>query len=172
MYPLEECHVQGDDVCSYLWGDSKYREVIAINNERDCQSYYGGLNLLSNQFIARHYGAGNRVNSVIFLEEIKALHTQDNSAQKLLLIWDGASYHRGEKMKKFSCYKITKKSEKIGQLFVSVCRIMPRKKIPLRAFGYKLKTLVGASITDVRVLQQLNDWWRFSSNINFLILRT
>ncbi len=39
VYALDECHVQGDDVCSYLWGDSKDREVIAINNERYRQTY-------------------------------------------------------------------------------------------------------------------------------------
>lgn len=101
VYALDECHVQGDDVCSYLWGESKTREFIAINNEGDRQTYYGALNLINNQFIASPYGAGNGENTVKFLEEIKALHNREDSQQKILLIWDGASYHRGEEMKRF-----------------------------------------------------------------------
>jgi transposase len=122
VYALDECHVQGDDVCSYLWGDSKDREVIAINNERDRQTYYGALNLLTNQFIASPYGAGNGVNTVQFLEEIKAVHTQEDSEQKILLIWDGASYHRGEEMKKFLTLQ---NQEKERQDWSIICERLP-----------------------------------------------
>ncbi|MCT7991971.1 IS630 family transposase [Laspinema olomoucense] len=100
VYALDECHVQGDDVCSYLWADSKDREFIAINNERDRQTYYGALNLINHQFIASPYGTGNGQNTVKFLESIQTLHNQEDCPPKILLIWDGASYHRGEEMKK------------------------------------------------------------------------
>jgi hypothetical protein len=55
VYALDECHVYGDDVCGYLWGHSKNRELLAINNERERETYYGALNLLNNQFLAIFY---------------------------------------------------------------------------------------------------------------------
>ncbi|MBE9096890.1 transposase [Tychonema sp. LEGE 07203] len=39
-----------------------------------------------------------------YLSEIQALHSQENFQQKVLLIWDGASYHRGEERKIFWHY--------------------------------------------------------------------
>jgi len=49
---------------------------------------------VSKEFIVKPYKAGNRENTVKFVEELK----QTNRHQKMLLIWDGASYHRDEKM--------------------------------------------------------------------------
>ena len=96
-YALDECHLQGDDICSYLWGDSKNREIVQVSNDRDRQTYYGALNLWTKEFIVHPYEAGNGKNTVQFLAKIKARHPQ----KKLLLIWDGATYHRGEEMQPF-----------------------------------------------------------------------
>ena len=122
VYALDECHVQGDDVCSYLWGDSRNREFTAINNEKDRQTYYGALNLLTNQFIASPYKAGNGENTVKFLSKIQALHSQENSEQKILLIWDGASYHRGEEMKIFLALQNDGKERKNWSI---ICERLP-----------------------------------------------
>ena len=91
-----ECHLQGDDICSYLWGERENREIIKVVNERDRQTYYGALNLWTQEFIVSPYSTGNGENTVKFLQKIKKRHPD----QRLLLIWDGASYHRGEEMKK------------------------------------------------------------------------
>ena len=95
-YALDECHLQGDDICSYLWGERENREIIKVVNERDRQTYYGALNLWTQEFIVSPYPTGNGENTVKFLQKIKKRHPE----QRLLLIWDGASYHRGEEMKK------------------------------------------------------------------------
>lgn len=94
VYALDECHLQGDDICNYLWGNSQEREIVLVSNERDRQTYYGALNLLNQEFIVSPYSAGNGENTVKFIEELK----KRNPQKKLLLIWDGASYHRGEIM--------------------------------------------------------------------------
>jgi transposase len=96
VYALDECHLQGDDICNYLWGERKNREFIPVANERDRQTYYGAFNLWTKEFIVSPYSAGNGENTVKFLQEIKSCHPE----QKLLLIWDGAAYHRGEEVKK------------------------------------------------------------------------
>ncbi len=96
VYALDECHLQGDDICSYLWGDKKNREIIQVANDRDRQTYYGAFNLWTKEFIVRAYSAGNGENTVDFVEEIKSHHPQ----KKLLLIWDDATYHRGEEIRK------------------------------------------------------------------------
>lgn len=97
VYALDECHLQGDDICSYLWGERSNREIVLVSNYRDRQTYYGALNLWTKEFIVRPYQAGNGENTIKFLSEIKARHPQ----KKLLLIWDGATYHRGEEMQQF-----------------------------------------------------------------------
>lgn len=35
VYALDECHLQSDDICNYLWGKSQEREVVLVSNERD-----------------------------------------------------------------------------------------------------------------------------------------
>jgi hypothetical protein len=51
--------------------------------------------LWTKEFIVAPYSAGNGENTVKFIQEIKIYHPE----QTLLLIWDGASYHRGEEVK-------------------------------------------------------------------------
>ena len=65
------------------------RTVVKLDNQRDRQTYYGALNLVSQEFIVKPYKAGNGENTVKFVEELKRMNPQ----QKILLIWDGASYH-------------------------------------------------------------------------------
>jgi hypothetical protein len=59
-----ECHLQGDDICSYLWGERENREIIKVVNERDRQTYYGALNLWTQEFIVSPYSTGNGENTV------------------------------------------------------------------------------------------------------------
>ncbi len=81
-------------VITVFWEKEK-RETIKIENERDRQTYYGALNIKTKEFIILPYNSGNGENTVAFVNELKKRHPQE----KLMLIWDGASYHRGEKMR-------------------------------------------------------------------------
>lgn len=71
VYALDECHLQGDDICNYLWGDRKDKEIIQVANERDRQTYYGAFNLWTKEFIVAPYSAVNAENTVNFIQEIK-----------------------------------------------------------------------------------------------------
>lgn len=53
------------------------------------QTYYGALNFLSQDFTLLPAECGNGAHSVLFLKYLQALHPH----QKLLILWDGASYH-------------------------------------------------------------------------------
>ena len=88
VYAVDECHLQGDEICSYVWGHSKDRAVVKVDNDRDRQTYYGAFNIQTKEFIVMPYKSGNGENTVKFVEEIKSRHLQE----KILLIWDGATY--------------------------------------------------------------------------------
>ncbi|NEO82286.1 MAG: hypothetical protein F6J99_41450 [Moorea sp. SIO4G3] len=68
-----------------------------MTNERDRQTYYGALNYQSKEFIVRDYKQGNSQNTVLFLKFLRKL----NPGSRLLIIWDGASYHKYKEMKEY-----------------------------------------------------------------------
>jgi transposase len=81
----------------YVWGSTQERVKVAIANQRERQTYYGALNLHTQEFIVREEQTANGINTVMFIKELIAKH----ESQKILLIWDGASYHRGQEMQRF-----------------------------------------------------------------------
>jgi len=78
VYALDECHLQGDDICNYLWGNSQESMVVKLDNQGDRQTYYGALNLVNQEFIVKPYKAGNGENTVKFVEELKRMNPQQN----------------------------------------------------------------------------------------------
>ncbi|MBW4443131.1 MAG: transposase [Plectolyngbya sp. WJT66-NPBG17] len=59
-------------------------------NERDKQTYYGVVNLFTQQCLIQPYKAGNSEATVAFLTYL----LQKFPTRRIVLIWDGASYHR------------------------------------------------------------------------------
>ena len=93
----DECHLVWGDVCGMAWGQRNVPMVVPMTNERQRQTYYGALNLLTQEFHLYEASAGNGVNTVAYLQWCQTLYPD-----KLLgLRWDGASYHRGEELQKF-----------------------------------------------------------------------
>jgi hypothetical protein len=43
VYAWDECHLQGDDIFNYLWGDRQERTVVKLDNQRDRQTPAWGL---------------------------------------------------------------------------------------------------------------------------------
>ena len=68
-----------------------------MSNERQRQTYYGALNLFTQEFHVYEASAGNGVNTVAYLQWCQTLYPD----KQLVVLWDGASYHRGEEMQKF-----------------------------------------------------------------------
>ena len=106
VYLIDECHLLWGDVCGYGWGTTKERLEISMTNERDCRrqvasphraTYYGALNYQTKEFFVKEYDKGNAKNTVLFLQSLRKL----NQGKKLLIIWDGASYHRYKEMKEY-----------------------------------------------------------------------
>jgi transposase len=86
----DECHVVHGDICGYVWGKTNERTEIPIKNGKDRQTYFGALNYKTQELTVQAYPSGNGASTVEFVK-----HLQDKYGQrKIVLIWDGASYHR------------------------------------------------------------------------------
>jgi transposase len=86
----DECYLLNLDICGYAWGKTNERIEIPIKNEKDRQTYYGALNYQTQELTIQGYPAGNGVSTVEFVKYLQSKY----SGKKIILIWDGASYHR------------------------------------------------------------------------------
>lgn len=94
---LDECHLLWGDLSGYVWGKMDQSIAIPVVNERQKQTYYGAIDYLQKEVLIKAYDAGNSDNSVSFLK-----YLQDcSSNQRLLILWDGASYHRSQTVRDF-----------------------------------------------------------------------
>ena len=85
------------DLEGYVWGTRGKRVEVPIVNERERQTYYGALDLLSKRVLIDAYDAGNTTNTLAYLKFLQAQFPQ----QLLLLLWDCASYHRAHEIRDF-----------------------------------------------------------------------
>ena len=93
----DECHLLWGDACGYVWGKKEERVSIAMTNERMRQTYYGAVNLLNGECITKEYERGNSENTRDFIEHLLL----KNEGKRIAIIWDGASYHRSEEIRKY-----------------------------------------------------------------------
>lgn len=107
VYALDEVHLLEGDLISYGWGDSKKRLSIPITNEKNRQTYYGALELTNQELIVRAYESGNGESTVKFIQELINL----NPERKIVIFWDGATYHKGELMREL----LKKVNQDLGQ---------------------------------------------------------
>ena len=75
----------------------KNPQKIPIFNPKERQTYYGALELFTQEFILIPETTANGELTVEFVKKLIAKHPQ----ARILLIWDGASYHRGQAMRDF-----------------------------------------------------------------------
>jgi transposase len=94
---LDECHLLWGDICGYVWGKTDQRIEVPIASERQRQTYYGAFDYHTKQFYVQAYEAGNTDSTIAFLQYLQALDEQS----RLLIIWDGASYHRSQGLREF-----------------------------------------------------------------------
>ena len=86
----DECHLLWGDVCGYVWGPTNQRLVVPMTNEKERQTYYGVVNIETGGSLVQSYPKGNGENTVAFLK----LMQQKHPGKKIVLLWDGASYHK------------------------------------------------------------------------------
>jgi transposase len=94
---VDECHLMSGDLQGYVWGRTGERVEVPIVNERERQTYYGALDLLSKRLLVQAHAKGNTTSTI---EYLKFLQTQWPE-QRLLILWDGASYHRSQELQVF-----------------------------------------------------------------------
>ena len=70
---------------------------MEVNNYRDSQTYYGAFDCLSGEIFLCSYSTANSSSTIKFVEHLQA----QNPQTKIVLIWDGASYHRSEEFRNF-----------------------------------------------------------------------
>lgn len=97
----DECHLLWGDVCGKVWGQRNTAITVPMTNARTRQTYYGALNLLTHEFHLQEGTAGDGANTVEYIEWCQRLYPN----KKLLLLWDGASYHRGAAMQEFLAHE-------------------------------------------------------------------
>ena len=86
----DECHLLNGDICGYVWGKTQIRIEVPIKNEKDRQTYYGALNYQTQELTVQGYAAGNGKSTVEFVKYLQNKYLD----KKIILIWDGASYHK------------------------------------------------------------------------------
>lgn len=91
---VDECHLIHDDARGYVWGKANEPSTIPMANFRDRQTYYGAIEQCCGEITCRPAAAGNGKETVAFLEYLRQKYID----KRLLLLWDGASYHKGEEM--------------------------------------------------------------------------
>ncbi len=104
VYAIDEVHLLEGYLISHGWGDSKNRLKIPINNEKNRQTYYGAFNLFEPDLIVSEYPPGNGESLVNFVKELikinqKEAKKNNEEERKILIIWDGATYHKGQEIR-------------------------------------------------------------------------
>ena len=90
IFFLDECHLLNGDICGYVWGQTNVKIEVPIKNEKSRQTYFGALNYQTKEFTIEAYPSGNGDSTVKFVKNLQNKYPN----QKIVLIWDGASYHR------------------------------------------------------------------------------
>jgi DDE superfamily endonuclease len=80
-----------------VWGPSTQRIEIPMTNFRERQTYYGAIEPLSAEVIVVPTDTANGYWTTIFVEYLRQQHPE----KRLILLWDGASYHRGVEMQEY-----------------------------------------------------------------------
>jgi transposase len=80
-----------------VWGKRNRPIEVPMTNERERQTYYGAINLLTNTVQLQERAGGDGASTVAYLQWCQTLYPD----RKLLVLWDGASYHRGQAMQSF-----------------------------------------------------------------------
>ncbi len=94
---IDECHLMWGDLSGYVWGKTEEEITVPVVNQRDKQTYYGAVDYLERELILKSYNAGNSENTIDYLRYLLA----HSPSQRLLILWDGASYHRSGDVQDF-----------------------------------------------------------------------
>jgi transposase len=94
----DECHLKHGDAEGYVWGKKGERISVPMMNERHSQTFYGALDLVSREFHLKEYDWANMANTVDYLQWLMDKYPL---AKRIIIVWDGASFHTGELVRQF-----------------------------------------------------------------------
>ncbi|ASC69932.1 hypothetical protein XM38_008620 [Halomicronema hongdechloris C2206] len=94
---VDESHWLSGDLQGYVWGRTDERIEMPIVNERDRQTYYGSLDLLRKRLVIQAHAKGDTTETIAYLQCLQPQFP----GQRLLILWDGASYHRSHDLRAF-----------------------------------------------------------------------
>jgi transposase len=94
---IDQCHLIWDDARGYVWAPSSQRVEVPMTNFRERQTYYGAIDAHSGKLVVIPTDTANGYWTTIFVEYLR----QEFGAARLILLWDGASYHRGTEMRDY-----------------------------------------------------------------------
>jgi putative transposase len=97
VFMEDECHLLSGDTSGYVWGRRNERIEVPVQNAKERQTYYGVIDGYHREFILQPATAGNGKNTIALIEHLQQRH----EGKKLILIWDGASYHRSSEIKAY-----------------------------------------------------------------------
>ncbi len=97
VFVEDECHVSGGDICGYGWGQRLNRREVDVNNYRTSRSYFGALDCLTHRLEWQECEVANTQSTIKFMDFLR----QKYPNSKLVLIWDGASYHRSREWRQY-----------------------------------------------------------------------
>ena len=91
---VDESHLNWSDACGYGWCPTQQRLLSRISNERQRQSYCGALNMQNGTIHVEPYSVMNTQTMVTFITLLR----EQYAGKQLVLLWDGASYHRSKEV--------------------------------------------------------------------------
>lgn len=94
MVFVDECHLLWDDARGYGWGKANERVSLAMTNFRSRQTYYGAIEHKTGEVFVWPADGGTGEATVAFVQSLREKYT----TKRLLIIWDGASYHKAAEM--------------------------------------------------------------------------
>lgn len=83
------------DECHLVWGQRNTPLSIPIPNERQHQTYYGTVNLLTREIVVQPFPSGKGEFTVEFLRGLRDYY----GGKPIILLWDAATYHRDAHVK-------------------------------------------------------------------------
>ena len=86
----DECHLLWGDICGYVWGKKHEWIEIPIINEKGRQTYYGAVNLYTQECVIQAASAGNSDGTVAFLKYLQS----QNQDKRIVIICKCADLNR------------------------------------------------------------------------------
>jgi len=129
VFFVDECHLLWGDLCGYVWGKTDERIEVPIINERSKQTYYGAVNLSTQQCLIQAYKTGNSESTIAFLKYLLSQCRESNCTA-------GASYHRSDEVRAY-LESVNQGLEPTKWKITCILLPMHQSRIRLRIFGCK-----------------------------------